>query len=164
MSKTFSRFSTFVNIFQHFSTFFNIFEHFSTFFNILKHFSTFFTDPPKNPGFLQKKIRIFSNKKSENSPLPRGSENSLRLLFEKWGIWPKPRVKNFLVVFFGGGALKITVKNFVSGKRVFFLYNPVLKTEKKYDSGQKTFQKQSGFSPIKNPENSHCPGAVRIPY
>ena len=75
----------------------------------------------------------------------------------------KSRVQIFLVVFFGGGALTITVKNFVSGKSVFFLYNPVLKTDKKYDSGQKNVSKKSGFSPIKNRKICHSPGGVRIP-
>ena len=38
-----------------------------------------------------------------------------------------------------GGALRIRVANFVPGKSGFFLYDPVLKTEKKDDSGQKMF-------------------------
>ena len=38
-----------------------------------------------------------------------------------------------------GGALRIRVANFVPGKSGFFLYDPVPKTEKKDDSGQKMF-------------------------
>ena len=53
-----------------------------------------------------------------------------------------------ILVFFpkkAGGALRESVTNFVPGKSGFFLYNPVLKTEKKDDSGQKMFCPKNMF-------------------
>ena len=52
-----------------------------------------------------------------------------------------------------GGALRIRVANFVPGKSGFFLYDPVLKTEKKDDSGQKMFCPKNQF-PTKDGQKS----------
>ena len=110
-----------------------------------------------------KKVRVsrlpgaVAPKKSWNSPIKK-SEFSNKKSGKKNGFRNEQKVEGYYAELFkmvilrneiseisgflpqkAGGALRIRVANFVPGKSGFFLYDQVLKTEKKYDSGQKMF-------------------------
>ena len=110
-------------------------------------------------------------KKSWNSPIKK-SEFSNKKSGKKIGDRPEQKVEGYyaelremvisrneiskISVFLpkkAGGALRIRVANFVPGKSGFFLYDPVLKTEKKYDSGQKMCCPKNQF-PTKDGQKS----------